>query len=51
MISTTTPKIEGRNSRIQRNSIREVVSGIDFIKDFAAGIKLLLWKIKVLRRS
>ncbi|NLJ90868.1 MAG: putative heavy metal-binding protein [Clostridiales bacterium] len=39
MISTTTPKIEGKEILEYRGIVfGEVVSGIDFIKDFAAGI-------------
>lgn len=40
MISTTTPTIEGRTIREYRGIVfGEVVSGVDFVRDFAAGIR------------
>ena len=39
MIVTTTPSIEGRRIKEYRGIVfGEVVSGVDFIKDFAAGL-------------
>lgn len=39
MIITTTPSIEGRSIREYRGLVvGEVISGIDFVKDFAAGL-------------
>jgi len=39
MIITTTPQIEGRRIREYKGIVfGEVVSGVDFIKDFAAGL-------------
>lgn len=39
MIVTTTPSVEGRRIREYKGIVfGEVVSGVDFIKDFAAGI-------------
>ncbi len=39
MIVTTTPSVEGRRIKEYRGIVfGEVVSGVDFIKDFAAGI-------------
>jgi uncharacterized protein YbjQ (UPF0145 family) len=39
MIITTTPGIEGKSIREYKGIVfGEVVSGVDFIKDFAAGI-------------
>ncbi len=39
MIITTTPSIEGKKVREYRGIIfGEVISGVDFIKDFAAGL-------------
>lgn len=39
MISTTTPSIEGKTIREYKGIVfGEVISGVDFIKDFAAGL-------------
>ena len=39
MLVTTTPSIEGRKIREYKGIVfGEVVSGVDFIKDFAAGL-------------
>jgi uncharacterized protein YbjQ (UPF0145 family) len=39
MIITTTPNIEGRNIRAYKGIVvGEVIAGVDFIKDFAAGL-------------
>ena len=39
MIITTTPTIEGRSIREYRGVVfGEVIAGVDFIKDFAAGL-------------
>ncbi len=39
MIVTTTPSIEGRRIKEYRGIVfGEVVSGVDFVKDFAAGL-------------
>lgn len=39
MIITTTPNVEGRKIKEYRGIIfGEVISGVDFIKDFAAGL-------------
>lgn len=39
MIVTTTPSVEGRRIREYKGIVvGEVISGIDFIKDFAAGL-------------
>lgn len=39
MIITTTPNVEGRKIREYKGIIfGEVISGVDFIKDFAAGL-------------
>jgi uncharacterized protein YbjQ (UPF0145 family) len=39
MIVTTTPSVEGRRIKEYRGIVfGEVVSGVDFIKDFAAGL-------------
>ncbi len=39
MISTTTPTIEGRNIREYKGIVfGEVISGVNFVKDFAAGL-------------
>lgn len=39
MIITTTPSIEGKKVREYRGIVfGEVISGVDFIKDFAAGL-------------
>lgn len=40
MIITTTPSVEGRKITEYRGIVfGEVVSGVDFVKDFAAGIR------------
>lgn len=39
MIVTTTPSVEGRRIKEYRGIVfGEVVSGVDFVKDFAAGL-------------
>lgn len=39
MIITTTPSVEGRRIREYKGIVfGEVISGVDFIKDFAAGL-------------
>lgn len=39
MIITTTPSVEGRKIREYKGIVfGEVISGVDFIKDFAAGL-------------
>lgn len=39
MIITTTPSVEGRKIKEYRGIVfGEVISGVDFIKDFAAGL-------------
>jgi uncharacterized protein YbjQ (UPF0145 family) len=39
MIITTTPSIEGRSIRAYKGIVvGEVIAGVDFIKDFAAGL-------------
>ncbi len=39
MIITTTPSVEGRRIKEYRGIVfGEVVSGVDFVKDFAAGL-------------
>jgi uncharacterized protein YbjQ (UPF0145 family) len=39
MIITTTPSIEGKNIKEYKGIVfGEVVSGVDFVKDFAAGL-------------
>lgn len=39
MIVTTTPNVEGRKIREYKGIVfGEVISGVDFIKDFAAGL-------------
>lgn len=39
MIVTTTPSVEGRRIKEYRGIVfGEIVSGVDFIKDFAAGL-------------
>lgn len=39
MISTTTPTIEGKTIKMYKGIVfGEVISGVDFVRDFAAGI-------------
>ena len=39
MILTTTPSVEGKQIREYRGIVfGEVVSGVDFVRDFAAGL-------------
>jgi uncharacterized protein YbjQ (UPF0145 family) len=39
MIITTTPSIEGKRIKVYKGIVvGEVISGVDFIKDFAAGL-------------
>lgn len=39
MISTTTPTVEGKTIKEYKGIVfGEVISGVDFVKDFAAGI-------------
>ena len=39
MIITTTPSVEGKNSKEYKGIVfGEVVAGVDFVRDFAAGI-------------
>lgn len=39
MIITTTPSVEGRRIKEYKGIVfGEVISGVDFIKDFAAGL-------------
>jgi len=39
MIITTTPTVEGHNIQVYKDIVfGEVINGIDFVKDFAAGL-------------
>ena len=49
MIITTTPSIEGKKITEYKGIVfGEVISGVDFIKDFAAGLTNFWWPLRIL---